>query len=229
MDELAIIIPAYKPDYLEETLLSFVAQTNKNFKIYVGDDASPYNIETIVKKYANDLNIIYRKFPDNIGSLSLVKQWERCIELSSEQWIWLFSDDDIASENCVQEFFSSINEKSKLYKFNVKVIDDLGNRIMKNYDKKNLFQSNISSEQYINKRINASGFMSFAVEYIFHRDIYKKHKFIDFPLAWASDDATWFLYSLENNKNITGINSNVYWRYSGKNISSSVKNLVYKK
>ena len=49
-DTLAIIIPAYKPDYLEETLESLTKQTNKDFKIYIGDDASPFYLENIVVK-----------------------------------------------------------------------------------------------------------------------------------------------------------------------------------
>ena len=39
--EIAIIIPAFKAFYLEQTLQSFVNQTNKNFTIYIGDDNSP--------------------------------------------------------------------------------------------------------------------------------------------------------------------------------------------
>jgi hypothetical protein len=38
---LAIIIPYYKLCFFEENLQSLAAQTDKRFKVYIGDDASP--------------------------------------------------------------------------------------------------------------------------------------------------------------------------------------------
>lgn len=221
-DTLAIIIPAYKPDYLAETLESLTKQTNKDFKVYIGDDASPFSLEDIVGQFIDKLNIVYKKFDKNIGGYSLTKQWERCIEMSNEKWIWLFSDDDIAESNCIEEFNKNISD-SKFYKFNTKIIDRNGEVISNKHDNKNIFNHRIRSENFINKRLNVENYRSFAVEYIFHRDLFDKIGFIEFPLAWASDDATWFAYSIENGGYISGINANVKWRLSGKNISSSNK------
>ena len=109
MKKLAIIIPAYKAMYLESTLNSFVSQTESNFNIYIGDDDSPEDIYSIVEKFRHKLNIEYIKFGENIGSKSLTKQWERCVEMSNEEWIWLFSDDDIASPHCVEVFYKTVN------------------------------------------------------------------------------------------------------------------------
>lgn len=231
MNNLAIIIPAYKPEYLQQTLDSFVRQTNKNFTIYIGDDNSPYNIYDIVKKYLDKLQIVYKKFDENFGGVSLVKQWERCIELSKEEWIWLFSDDDVVSETCVETFYNREDTNSKFFKFNTKVIDNNGNHIMKKYDKSSILLSKkIESIDFIKKRLNIENFRSFAVEYIFHRDLFNANRFVDFPLAWVSDDATWFKYSIENQGYISILNDMVYWRHSGKNISSSVKdNIVNEK
>lgn len=229
MSKLAIIIPAYKDEFLAQTLDSFVRQTNQNFVIYIGDDNSPNDLYSIVQKYEDKLNIIYKKFENNLGSRFLTKQWERCIEMSSEEWVWLFSDDDLPHENCVQEFYKAKNEDNKFYKFNTEIIDRK-NKVLKTRkirkvqnDIHNKLHGEITSQDYINKRLLCNGFRSFAVEYIFHRSIYEKNKFIDFPLAWASDDATWLKYSIDNNKRIKILNSVVYWRYSGQNISSDVK------
>ena len=40
---LAIIIPYYKLTFFEDTLESLANQTDKLFKVYIGDDASPEN------------------------------------------------------------------------------------------------------------------------------------------------------------------------------------------
>lgn len=45
MKKLAIIIPAYKPRFLRETLDSIAKQNNHDFTVYIGDDASPYQLD----------------------------------------------------------------------------------------------------------------------------------------------------------------------------------------
>lgn len=220
MSKLAIIIPAYKDEFLAQTLDSFVRQTNQNFVIYIGNDNSPNDIYSIVQKYEDKLNIVYEKFENNLGSHSLTKQWERCIEMSSEEWVWLFSDDDIAASYCVESFYNRKNKTGMFYKFNTKIIDKNNNVLNSRYDSKNYYKNSLSSQLFIQNRLASNGFRSFAVEYIFHRDLYDKHKFVEFPLAWASDDATWLLYSLSNGGLISILDEIVLWRYSGKNISS---------
>lgn len=226
MSKLAIIIPAYKDEFLAQTLDSFVRQTNQNFVIYIGNDNSPNDIYSIVQKYEDKLNIVYEKFENNLGSHSLTKQWERCIEMSSEEWVWLFSDDDIAASYCVESFYNRKNKTGMFYKFNTKIIDKNNNVLNSRYDSKNYYKNSLSSQLFIQNRLASNGFRSFAVEYIFHRELYEKYRFIDFPLAWASDDATWLIYSLENNNNIDILDCEVYWRLSGNNISSNTKDLL---
>jgi glycosyltransferase involved in cell wall biosynthesis len=44
--ELAIIVPAFRVRFLERTLQSLAAQTDRRFRVYVGDDASPEPVES---------------------------------------------------------------------------------------------------------------------------------------------------------------------------------------
>ena len=231
-NNLAIIIPAYKSYFLERTLESLSNQTNKKFNVYIGNDNSPDNLEEIINLFRGKLNIIYKRFDDNLGANSLVKPWERCIELSTEDWIWLFSDDDIASPTCVENFFNEIKQNSEaiFFKFSTKIIDSQGKVLPERNIVKNQFKKEIYPLDFLNSRLNSSGFRSFAVEYIFSRELFNSYKFKSFPIAWASDDATWFMYALCANK-IIGINDIVYWRLSGQNISSisKSKDIVFKK
>ncbi len=222
-NKIAIIIPAYKANYLEQTLNSFVNQTNKNFSVYIGNDNSPHDIDSIVSKFISKLNIIYHKFDDNLGSISLTKQWERCIDLSNEKWIWLFSDDDLVSSDCIQKFYDFRDDENKFYKFHTKIINGKNEDVFKKTDKINNYKEYITSTEFIANRIKCKGFRSFAVEYVFSRELYNKIKFIDFPLAWASDDASWITYSL-NSGRIKCIPAVVSWRASDFNISLSTVN-----
>lgn len=220
---LAIVIPYFKNDFFEHVLESLSSQTCLDFTVYIGDDHSPNAIEPILSRYKDKLNIVYHRFDKNLGSISLTKQWERCVNLSTENWIWLFSDDDVIEQNAVEVFYNSIDENNFLYKFNTQIIDERGilNPMFKKHDSFNKLEGYISSDYLINNRLQAQGFRSFAVEYVFHRSLFLKHGFINFPLAWNSDDATWLRYSIANGKAIKLLNSTVYWRLSTSNITSN--------
>ena len=105
-NNLAIVIPAYKATFLAAALDSIAAQTCKDFTLYIGDDHSPNNLEEIVGRYREKINLVYKRFDNNLGGKDLVAQWERCIDMTQdEEWLWLFSDDDVMEPSCVENFY----------------------------------------------------------------------------------------------------------------------------
>ncbi|TAJ11258.1 glycosyltransferase family 2 protein [Marinilabiliaceae bacterium JC017] len=223
-NRLAIVIPAYKEMFLDEAIGSIAKQTCRDFKLYVGDDCSPYEIKSIVNKYTNIINIEYKRFDSNLGGKDLVAQWERCIDMANnEEWIWLFSDDDIMEPNCVEEFyrFASRNSDADIFHFNVKIIDQYNNEYV---NASNLtFPDKISSIDFYKKRM-CGDLNSYVVEYIFKRDtFYNVNRFESFDLAWGSDVATTLKLSLKKGYITTCMKCNVKWRRSNENISPNVK------
>lgn len=216
--DLAIVIPAYKKQFFTKAMNSIANQTSKNFTLYIGDDNSKDDLYSIVRVFEKDIDIVYKKFDFNLGSISLAKQWERCINLSKEEkYIWLFSDDDIAPPEAVQRFYETISSKSDgydLYRFNICYIDQHGN-----------YKGEISShpyfetsENFIKHRLQFQT-LSSACEYIFSRKVFDRYGFIDFPLAWCADDATWAIFGKEHGI-ITIPTQPVQFRLSGFNIST---------
>ena len=107
--KVAIIIPAIKRKFLRKTLRSIFLQSIDNFHIYIGDDASQEDLQSIISDFPQD-KITYRKFKTNLGSYDLISHWKRCIAMSNnEPWIWLFSDDDIMSSTTVHENLLTIS------------------------------------------------------------------------------------------------------------------------
>ena len=101
-DNLAIIIPAYKAEYLEQTLKSIAGQSDKRFKVYIGDDCSPYRLKNIIEKFSASINLEYVRFDTNLGKDNLVEQWNRCLSLMhDEEFFCMFSDDDMMEPDCV--------------------------------------------------------------------------------------------------------------------------------
>ena len=202
-NNLAIIIPAYKSTFLSIALDSIVSQTCKDFTLYIGDDCSPYNISEIVGRYKDKINIIYKRFDNNLGGKDLVSQWERCIAMShDEPYIWLFSDDDVMDINCVEKFYEAIkqNPNAGLLHFNINKINDKSQQVcsFKPWPKY------CSTKEYIDGKLGTKGYISFVVEFIVRRDIYMKcGGFENFDLAWGSDFISWVKFSDAANGIIT--------------------------
>lgn len=216
--KLAIVIPAYKDAFFAQTLESIANQTSKDFTLYVGDDASPYNLSDIVDKFKDKIDVVYKRFDKNVGGKDLVEQWKRCIELThDEEWIWLFSDDDMMHPQCVESFYKEIEYAPlyDLYRFDVDVIDK-ESRVIGSCEAPHDVIS--SRDLYMLKQ---KGIMnSFVVEYVFSRKVYDKYNgFQNFDLAWGSDTATWLKFGFD--KGIKKIlDSRIQWRSSGLNITT---------
>ena len=229
MNSLAIVIPAYKKTFLSQSLDSIAGQTCKDFTLYIGDDASPYDLEDIIKQYYCKINIVYKKFDTNLGLKDLVAHWERCVEMTKEPFIWLFSDDDIMEPQCVENYLSLPIEirKSYVVHMDTKVLDSKSNIVV--FSKP--YPQYQNAKEFLYNKISGKINICMAVEYVFCREIYERYGgFMKYDLAWGSDFLTWLKFA-ENCNGIYSINekdSFVVWRESNENItpdySSSIIN-----
>lgn len=204
MNSLAIVIPYYRKAFFRETIESLVEQTDKRFRVYIGDDASPEEALDIFSSFEPQLNIIYRSFKENFGSKSLVLHWDRCIELiQDEQWIMILGDDDVLDKKLVEVFYKNLEiiEKNKLsvVKFSTKVIDKNSNLLYEKECQKSIIKS---TDSFYNKITNQT--RSSLSEHIFRRSVYDSYGFREYNLAWHSDDMAWLEFS--NFQNIFCIN-----------------------
>lgn len=226
---LAIIIPYYKITFFEATLESLANQSNKCFKVYIGDDASPESPINLLQRYEGQFDFMYQRFETNLGGISLVKQWERCIDLSlGEEWIIILGDDDRLGNNVVKEFYRQYNsfaEKSNVIRFAT---------VSQNYKNSEVSEVYIhpiwedASQSYFRrfKELTRSSLS----EHVFKRSIYNNKKFYNYPLAWHSDDWAWLEFS--DNKPIFTINESVVnigvseFSLSGMDNNKELKNLA---
>ncbi len=219
-NRLAIVIPAYKGKFLTETLDSIARQDCMSFTLYIGDDCSPDDIGSIAEKYRDRINIIYRRFPENLGKTDLLAHWERCIAMTSEPYIHFFSDDDILPPDAVSRALEHVNKfpDREFFRFSLDTIDE--NSAVSHSNPP--FGSAISTAEELLTDKLACRRTSAAIEYVFSRKLYDRTGgFVRFPLAWCSDDATWYRMAKENGiVNIPG--KAVCWRNAdGCNISNS--------
>jgi len=215
---LAIVIPAYKGRFLAEALASIAAQTSREFRVYIGDDCSPDDLEGICRGFRAGLDLHYYRFESNLGGTSLPSHWNRCIELSTEPWVWLFADDDVMEPDCVERFHQVLAETRRacdLYRFNTLTIDGSG-RVIK-VNRPHPEQESVAEFAYHRLCGNRD---SYASEYVFSRSAYDHcGGMVRYPLAWCSDDASWISFAAAAGiHTITG--PRVLWRRSGLNITA---------
>lgn len=214
---IAIIIPAYKPTYLRQTLESLVNQTDQNFSVYIGDDNSPSNLYEIIAPFESKLQLTYRKFEVNLGGSDLVAQWNRCLGLMrDEEWFILFSDDDLMEPDCIAGLRKEIEKDLfDVYHFNLKVIDSEGGIISEPF----AYPKVMSSMDFFNMlyRFQIDARMP---EFVFRKSHFiRKGGFIPFDLAMRTDNATVINCAFEKGIKTVG-NAYVLWRDSGNNVSS---------
>lgn len=171
---MAIVIPAKKGRFLKETLDSIAVQAHKDeFVLYIGDDASPERLDKIVESYQNKVNLVYHRFSENMGGKDLVAHWERCIQLSAEPFIWLFSDDDLMPADGVERFMEALSrphhQRGYFFRFPLAVIDGENKRIRAN---RPLEEGSVSCYRLLLDKLQGK-IDSAAVEYVFSREIWQ--------------------------------------------------------
>ncbi|MCM0668642.1 glycosyltransferase family 2 protein [Flavobacterium tyrosinilyticum] len=180
---IAIVIPYYKLSFFEEALQSLANQTDKRFKVYIGDDDSPENPLDLLKKFKDKFNFLYHRFETNLGGNSLTQQWHRCITLTEkEEWIMILGDDDVLEENTIEEFYKKLPEiKSEginVIRYATQIFNEKSNTNSEIY----YHPTKEKSTDFLFRRSRSS-----LSEYIFLKEKVLKIGFVDFPLAWYSD------------------------------------------
>ncbi|RLJ64380.1 glycosyl transferase family 2 [Lacinutrix venerupis] len=224
---IAIVIPYYKLSYFEDTLISLANQTNTNFKVYIGNDSSPENPESLIDKYTSKLDINYKRFDTNLGGQFLIKQWERCLNMViDEEWIMILGDDDYIANNLIESFYEEITKfkgKSNLIRFSSCVVGEDSNAINSKIYTHPIWET---AQESLCRKITGATRSSLS-EYIFSKALYLQKGFTHYPLAFYSDDKAWLDFS--NNKPIYTINQAIVnIRISSLSISGRTDNLDLK-
>lgn len=183
------LLPAYKAKYFDEALASIKNQTFKDFKVIVSDDCSPEDLKSVFDKVVgDDPRFEFRRNEVNMGGKSLVSHWNLLVDLCYTDYFIMASDDDIYANTFLEEIdrllskFKDVN----LVRARVERINDCGKVIGKEF---------ICDE--FTEQAELIHFLAFdysihcLANYVFKTNAFKINGgFIDFPIAWFSDDAT---------------------------------------
>lgn len=213
---VSFVLPAYKASFLGEAIESILNQTYCNFELIIVNDASPENINEIVGLF-NDRRIRYFENATNIGGKNLILNWNRCLLRASGEYVILASDDDIYHPTFLQEMMELAAKYPDvdLFHCRLRYIDKNG---------KFIFYSQSAAEfesvwEFIYNRL-FYGRKQAAPEFMFRQTmLLNSGGFVDFPIAWYSDDATWNKFA----QNGVAYSSKplLDFRMSGQNLSTN--------
>jgi SAM-dependent methyltransferase len=100
---VSVVIPAFKPDYLQEAILSALEQTCEDIEILVGDDNVDARLERIVTQF-DDPRVIYHHHGFGDAELNLRKLWEH----ATGPYIKPLFDDDLLLPASVEALVNAL-------------------------------------------------------------------------------------------------------------------------
>lgn len=214
--KFSILMPAFKAKYLHEAIMSVLQQDYADFELVIVNDASPYDIDSIVMSFA-DSRIKYHKNTVNTGPINIVDNWNRCLELSSGDYIMMIGDDDRIEKDCLSRYKAIIEKYPDLdvYHGMTLIINENGDPLTLQ-DKR--AETETAMDAIAERMLHRQQFIG---DYLFKAEPLKHSGgFVKLPLAWGSDDIT--VFRSIGTKGIANINVPVFnYRSNPYSITSS--------
>lgn len=209
--KFSVTIPAYKDKYLKEAIDSVLAQTYQNYEVVIVNDASPYDLDSIVSKY-NDPRIRYYKNEKNCGAKDVVDNWNICLSYATGEYLICMGDDDKLTPRCLQDFSNLIEKYSKLDLFHARseIIDDDSN-LVSVLEERPEWES-VYSLMYYPRNTHLG-------DWLFKTETLRKNGgFYKLPHGWQSDDISAFMAAASHGVANT---KDVGFQYRGNGLSIS--------
>ena len=173
------------------------------------------NLKEVVDAFS-DSRISYFRNSENMGSKSLAGAWNAAMRHARGEWCVLASDDDVYSPRFLEVMLGLLRKypDCDLAHARVGYIDADG-QFVRIGEQRVEFETQV---QFAYSR-GVARFAQCAPDFIFRRTALEGiGGFVDFPLAWYSDDATWMMLS----KNGVACSSELlfFYRLSGQSITT---------
>lgn len=188
------LLPAYKGRFLDEMLKSIQRQTYRDFKVIISDDCSPEDLRSICEPYLSDPRFSYRRNKENMGSKSLVSHWNLLVDMCDTDYLIMASDDDVYEPQFLAEIDALVQKYPNVDLFRARPSDV--NSLGEIEKTEGISDELLSHEAFI-LRLYDNDAVGGEPAYCYRtKSLLRKGKFVDFPLAWFSDDATNIMMSV---------------------------------
>lgn len=180
----SILIPAFKPNYFEETIRSIISQSYNCWELIIVDDCSPYDLKSIIDSI-NDPRIHYYRNKKNYGAVDVVDNWNKCLSYASGDYVICMGDDDILPYNALEVYKELIDKypSIKVFHGRTELIDEEGKSVAL-LEPREEIESPLALVYYRWK-----GRDQYIGDFCYEKKVLESRGgFYKLPLAWASDD-----------------------------------------
>lgn len=184
--KFSIAIPAYKAEYLRESIESCLSQTYSNFELVIVDDASPNNLDAVVTPFLKDARVRFYRNEKNCGAVNVVDNWNICLEYCTGDYVICMGDDDRLLPSCLNEYVKLIDKYPRLgvYHAWTEIIDEHSEYVTMQQPRPE-FESCLS---LLWNRWNGRN-RQYIGDFCFDANLLKADGgFFKMPLAWGSDE-----------------------------------------
>lgn len=182
----SFVLPAWKGKYLQNSISSILAQTYTDFELIVVDDCSPEPIREIVETFHDD-RVIYHRNNENIGGQDLVAQWNHCLSYAKGDYVIVATDDDLYENTFLEEISQLIEKYPEVDLLRSRIVQIQDDGTVLGFD--GYFKEHMTFAEFAYYK--RQGMKSGIPQYVFKRQpLIEAGGFVDFPHAWASDDAS---------------------------------------
>lgn len=212
----SVTVPAYKRRYLAECIESVLAQTCGDFELIIVNDASPEDLDSVVKNY-HDPRIRYFVNKKNCGAVNVVDNWNICLSHAKGDYLICMGDDDRLLPNCLEEYNKLIEAYPGLgvYHAWTEIINEKSEVIDMQEPRP------LREDVYSMIWHRWHGRMQFIGDFLFNRALLVKNGgFYKIPLAWGSDDISTFI-AAKNTGIANGQVPMFQYRRNAQNISKT--------
>lgn len=224
---VTVAIPAYKADYLFDSISSVLAQTYTDLELVIVNDRSPQDIEAVVRRFS-DSRIRYYVNEKNLGGENPALNWNRCLEYAKGEFFALICDDDVYAPDFIENMLAlaGVFPDCNVFRTRAHIIDGEG-RHVENYPSAPQWES---VEDYMWHVFR--GFRKQTISEFMYRTDHLRNcgGYALLPLAWHADYLS--IYRIALHGGIATSPSDRFllsFRQSGKNISSQDSRNTYEK
>lgn len=229
MCKVSVIIPNYNhSNFLTERIDSVIQQTYQDFEVIILDDCSTDNSREIIEAYRTHpkvSNIIYNE----INSGSTFKQWNKGVELSSGEIIWIAESDDVADTKFLETLASKFDLNPNLgiaycqsYRMTDKgvVTGTWLDHTSRFTDNKFDLDFEMQGAEYIEKYLIYLNTIPNASATLFKKEVYTGIGGTDVNIKYCSDWLTWIKILLNSDVAYVATPLN-FFRYHKKSVIAS--------
>ncbi len=98
--------------FLKQRLDSVLGQTFKDFDVLILDDASTDSSLNVIREYSADARV--RVIQNETNSGSPFKQWNRGIDETSGEYIWIAESDDFAENTFLEKLVRVLDDDPRV-------------------------------------------------------------------------------------------------------------------